>query len=369
MQLNCGIVGLPNIGKTTIFSALTATPAETANYQFSTINPNMGVINVPDKRLDRLSEIINPKQTIPTTIEFVDIAGLVKGASMGEGIGNKFLGHIKQVGALIHVVRCFDDDNILHVEDTIDPIRDIETIEMELAFADMATVEKRLAALPKMLKSHDKKIVDKAKYVEPILNQILEMLNEGKPARLLNLDKDQLASVQDLFLITLKKQIFCCNIDDNSINKDNPYVNAVIEHGKAQDSDVIVICGKLEAEISEIESAEEKQQFLDEVGLAESGLNQLIRAGYHTLGLETFFTVGEKENRAWTFKKGSLAPQAAGVIHSDFERGFIKAEVYHCEDLFTLGSEAKIKEAGKMRLEGKEYKVKDGDCMHFRFNV
>lgn len=369
MQLNCGIVGLPNVGKSTIFSALTAAPAEAANYPFCTIDPNVGIVNVPDERLKKITELINPKQEIPTVVEFVDIAGLVKGASKGEGLGNKFLANIREVGAIIHVVRCFENENIVHVDGNINPVRDIDTIETELALADLETVLRRIETIGKQLRSHDKKVSEKAKIAEPVLKMLSEVLNEGKAARTIELSKEQLDSIKDLNLITLKKQIYCCNVDENDISQDNQYVKAVKDHADTNDSEVVVISGKLESEISELESDEEKAEFLAEVGLEESGLNKLIRKAYSILGLETYFTAGEKETRAWTFKKGSYAPQAAGVIHTDFEKGFIRAEVYHCEDLFEYKTEQKIKDAGKLRIEGKEYIVKDGDVMHFRFNV
>lgn len=369
MALNCGIVGLPNVGKSTLFSALTAAPAEAANYPFCTINPNFGIVDVPDKRLNKIAEFIPPQKLIATTVEFVDIAGLVRGASKGEGLGNQFLGNIRQVGAIIHVVRCFDNDNIVHVEGSINPIRDIETVEIELALADLESVQKRLDGLGKMLRSNDKKTVDKAKIAEPVLTMLAENLDKGIPARSLDLDEEQLDSIRDLNLITLKKQIYCCNVDESSIGEDNDYVKQVKAIAEKNGSDVIVICGKLESEISELETIEEKQDFLAAAGLDESGLDKMIRAAYHSLDLQTYFTAGEKEVRAWTFRRGYTAPQTAGVIHTDFERGFIRAEVYHCTDLFELKSEAKIKDAGKLRIEGRDYIVKDGDVMHFRFNV
>lgn len=369
MALNCGIVGLPNVGKTILFSALTASPAEAANYHFSTKNPNFGIVNVPDYRLYKIADFIPTKKIIPTTVEFVDIAGLVRGSSKGEGLGNQFLGNIRQVGAIVHVVRCFDDDNIFHVEGNINPARDIETIEIELALADLESVLKRLDSLGKMLRSSDKKVAERAKISEPVLKMLSETLDKGQPARFLNLDEEQLDSIKDLNLITLKKQIYCCNVDENSLDGDIDYVRQVKEIAAANGSDVTVICGKLEAEISELESEEEKRDFLTAVGLEESGLVKMIRAAYHSLDLQTYFTAGEKEVRAWTFKRGSTAPQAAGIIHSDFERGFIRAAIYHCDDLFELGTEQKIKDAGKLRVEGKEYIVQDGDVIHFRFNV
>jgi ribosome-binding ATPase len=369
MPVNCGIVGLPNVGKTTIFSALTATKAETSNYAFSTIDPNFGTVDVPDKRLFMITELIKPQKTIPTTVEFVDLAGLVRGSSKGEGLGNQFLGSIRQVGAIIHVVRCFDDENIHHVETTIDPIRDIETIEIELAFADLESISRRIENLGKQLRSNDKLISERAKILEPILQKVSDNLLDGIPVRKMDLTDEQLFAMKDLNLITLKQQIYCCNVDEQSLAADNDYVKAVKQFAQTNGSDVIVICGKLEAEISELESPDEQKEFLDSAGLDESGLDQLIRAAYHSLDLQTYFTAGEKEVRAWTFKRGMKAPQAAGIIHSDFERGFIKAEIYHCTDLFDLKTEAKLKENGKMRLEGKEYIVKDGDVIHFRFNV
>ncbi len=369
MALNCGIVGLPNVGKSTLFSALTAAPAEAANYPFCTINPNFGIVSVPDYRLNKIAEFIPPQKIIPTTVEFVDIAGLVRGASKGEGLGNQFLGNIRQVGAIIHVVRCFENDNIVHVEGSINPARDIDTIEVELALADLESVQKRIDNIPKMLRSSDKKTVEKAKNSESILNTLAATLNQGIPARNIEMSIEQFDAIKDLNLITLKKQIYCCNVDENSISSENEYIKQVKEIAQKNGSEVIVICGKLESEISELETEEEKKDFLLAAGLEESGLDKMIKAAYHALDLQTFFTAGEKEVRAWTFNKGYTAPQAAGVIHSDFERGFIRAEVYHCTELFKLGSEQKIKDAGKLRIEGKEYVVKDGDVMHFRFNV
>lgn len=369
MSLNCGIVGLPNVGKSTLFSALTSAPAEAANYPFCTINPNIGVVDVPDLRLKKITGFIKPQKTIPTNVEFVDIAGLVKGASKGEGLGNQFLGNIRQVGAIIHVVRCFEDDNIVHVEGSVNPIRDIEIIELELAYADLETVQKRISTMGRLIRSSDKKVSDAAKFAEPILNKLVAGLDQGIPARTILTDEDEIESVYDLHLITLKKQIYCCNVDENSIGVINPFVEQVKAHAEKNGSEVVTICGKLESEIASLDSQEEKTEFLESLGLMESGLDQLIQKAYHLLDLRTYFTAGEKEVRAWTFGNGFTAPQTAGVIHTDFEKGFIKAEVYHCNDLFELGSEQKIKDAGKLRIEGKEYIVKDGDVMHFRFNV
>ncbi len=369
MSLNCGIVGLPNVGKSTLFQAITSAPAEAANYPFCTIEPNVGIVEVPDIRLKKITQFIKPQKTIPTIVEFVDIAGLVKGASKGEGLGNKFLGNIRQVGAIVHVVRCFDDDNIIHVEGNIDPKRDIDTIETELAYADYESVLSRKDKNQKFIRSQDKKVAEKAKEQEPILEKLSDCLGAGKPARMLELEPEELDLIRDLHLITLKKQVYCCNVDENSINSDNQYVEIVKKIAADNGSEVVVISAQMEAEISKLDTPEEKAEFLKDLGLEESGLDKLVKKGYDILNLKTYFTAGEKEVRAWTFKEGSTAPQAAGVIHTDFERGFIKAEVYHCEDLFKFGSEQGIKDAGKLRIEGKEYIVKDGDVCHFRFNV
>jgi ribosome-binding ATPase len=369
MQLNCGIVGLPNVGKSTIFSALTSAPAEAANYPFCTIEPNVGIVHVPDKRLAQITQYIVPQKIIPAIVEFVDIAGLVKGASKGEGLGNKFLGHIRQVGAIVHVVRCFEDDDVVHVEGRVDPESDIETIRIELAFADLETVQKRQDSLVRLKKSADKKISGMAKAAEPVLTLLKDALEEGIPARLVALDKRQQEMIADLHLITMKKQLYCCNVGDDELEAENDHVKKVRAFAKKDGSGVVVISGKLESEISDLDSVEEKAQFLEAAGLEESGLDKLIRKGYDMLGLNTYFTAGEKEVRAWTFPDGARAPQAAGIIHTDFEHGFIRAETYHCTDLFEYKTEQKLKENGKLRVEGKEYVVADGDVLHFRFNV
>jgi GTP-binding protein YchF len=369
MGLNCGIVGLPNVGKSTIFKALTSAPAEAANYPFCTIEPNVGIVHVPDKRIQKISDIVKTQKTIPAIVEFVDIAGLVKGASKGEGLGNQFLGHIKSVGAICHVVRCFEDGDIIHVEGKVDPKSDIETINIELALADLETVSKRMHNLEKMLKSNDKKVQTQAKIAKPVLEQLMSNLERGIPARAMELSAEEAESIADLHLITQKKMMYVCNVDEDSIHEDNEFVKIVRAIAAKDNSAVVKVCGKIESEIATLETQEEKDEFLKDIGIEESGLSQMIAAGYKILGLSTYFTAGEKEVRAWTFKTGAKAPECAGVIHTDFERGFIKAEIYHCDDLFDLGSEAKIKDAGKLRMEGKEYIVKDGDVIHFRFNV
>lgn len=369
MSLNVGIVGLPNVGKSTIFQALTSAPAEAANYPFCTIEPNVGLVKVPDFRMNKITELVKPQSIVPAVMEFVDIAGLVKGASKGEGLGNQFLGHIRQVSAIAHVVRCFDDPDVVHVAGEVDPVSDIEVINIELAFADLETVEKRLSNLGKMLKSHDKKVKSQALIAQPVLERLKTQLEDGKAARSVEMSEDELEAIKDLHLITLKKMLYVCNVDEDSIDSDNDLVKKVKELAATENAGVVKICGKMESEIAQLETDEEKKEFLADLGLEQSGLDLLIKAGYDILGLKTYFTAGEKEVRAWTFKDGMKAPQCAGIIHTDFERGFIKADVYHCEDLFELHTEAKLKENGKMRMEGKEYIVKDGDVMHFRFNV
>jgi GTP-binding protein YchF len=376
MALNCGIVGLPNVGKSTIFSALSSAQAEAANYPFCTINPNVGIVNVPDSRLTRLSEIFKPQRTIPATVEFVDIAGLVKGASNGEGLGNQFLSHIREVGVIAQVVRCFDDPDIVHVNNRIDPESDMETINVELALADLETLAKRRERAERSHKVQGKNDQKQAEAVLAALDKIGAVLEQGKPARSAIITEDEKEAVYDCHFITMKPQLYVCNVDEQGIRNihargvsANPYVETVQKRAVAEGSEAVVICGKFEAELTDIADEAEKLAFLGDLGLEESGLGILVHAAYRLLGLRTFFTAGADECRAWTIHAGDTAPRAAGVIHTDFEKGFIKAEVYSYEDILQYGTEAKIKEAGKYRVEGKEYQVQDGDVVFFKFNV
>lgn len=369
MALNCGIVGLPNVGKSTLFSALTSAPAEAANYPFCTIDPNKGIVDVPDPRLAKISEIISPQKILPATCEFLDIAGLVAGASKGEGLGNKFLAHIRETGIIAHVVRCFDDPDVVHVAGSVDPSRDIETINIELALADLETVEKRKTRAEKETRANDRDVSKKAQAALPLLERLQQALSQGQPARTVEMTDDERVCIRDLHLITLKRTLYVCNVDESGLTGENPLVKQVEAIAAGEDAEVIRICGQLEAEISALETPEERAEFLAEAGLEQSGLDRLIHAAYHLMGLHTYFTAGEKEVRAWTIPHGAAAPQAAGVIHSDFERGFIAAETFHYDDLISLGSKQKVREAGKLRIEGKNYVVKDGDIIEFRFNV
>ncbi len=366
MALTAGIVGLPNVGKSTLFNAITQAGAEAANYPFCTIDPNVGIVEVPDQRLNKLTELVKPKKTVPTAFEFTDIAGIVKGASKGEGLGNQFLSNIRQVDAICHVVRCFQDENITHVSGKVDPISDIETINLELILADMETISKRLDRVEKLSRQKDKD----AMYEFEILSKLNDAFEVERPARSVEFTEDQLKYVKGLHLLTQKPVLYVANVSEDGIQDadKNPYVQKVRQFADQEEAELVVISAKVESEIAELD-AEEKQMFLDELGIPESGLDQLIRATYQLLGLATYFTAGEQEVRAWTFKKGTKAPQAAGIIHTDFERGFIRAETVSYDDLLDAGSMNVAKERGRVRLEGKEYIVKDGDVIHFRFNV
>ena len=365
MGLKCGIVGLPNVGKSTLFNALTSAKALAANYPFATKDPNVGIITVPDPRLDKLAELVNPQKVLPTTIEIVDIAGLIKGASQGEGLGNQFLANIREVDAILHVVRCFDNDNVVHVDGSVDPVRDKEIIDTELLLKDLETVEKRLEKLKRQAKSMEKEAIKAVAVAEKIKTH----LETGSPARSLALESDEEALFDSLWLLTSKPILYVCNVDEESVNDGNAYTETFKEAVKDENAQVILISAGIEADIIELESMEERMEFLEDMGLTEPGVNKVIRAAYALLNLITYFTAGEKEVRAWTIEKGMKAPQAAGVIHTDFEKGFIRAEVIKYDDYTKFGSEHAVKEAGKMGVEGKEYVVGDGDVMHFRFNV
>ncbi|AIM37457.1 redox-regulated ATPase YchF [Sphingobacterium sp. SG20118] len=366
MALQCGIVGLPNVGKSTLFNCLSNAKAQAANFPFCTIEPNVGVITVPDARLNKLAELVNPQKIVPNTIEIVDIAGLVKGASKGEGLGNQFLGNIRTTNAIIHVLRCFDDGNVIHVDGSVDPIRDKEIIDTELQLKDLDTVVKRIQKVEKMAKTGGDK---DAKRTYEILSVVKDHLEAGQSARTAAITEDDFEFIQDLALLTAKPVLYVCNVDEASVNTGNAYVDQVKEAVKNENAQVLIISAQIESEIAQLESFEERQMFLDDLGLKESGVSKLIVAAYSLLDLATYFTAGVQEVRAWTIEKGFTAPQAAGVIHTDFEKGFIRAEVIKYNDFVELGSEAACKEAGKLSVEGKTYIVEDGDIMHFRFNV
>jgi GTP-binding protein YchF len=360
-------VGLPNVGKSTLFNCLSNAKAQSANFPFCTIEPNVGVITVPDERLNELAKLVNPARIVPTTVEIVDIAGLVKGASRGEGLGNKFLGNIRETDAIIHVLRCFDDDNVTHVDGSVDPVRDKEVIDLELQLRDLETIESRISRVQKQAQTGGDR---EAKVQYEVLKRYKEALEQGRSARtveLLNKDEEKIA--HELFLLTNKPVLYVCNVDDKSAVSGNAYVDAVREAVKDENAQILVVAAQTESEIAELDDYEERQMFLAEIGLEESGVNRIIKSAYALLNLETFLTAGPKEVRAWTYRRGSKAPQCAGVIHSDFERGFIRAEIIKYDDYIHYGSEAAVKEAGKLHIEGKEYVMQDGDIVVFRFNV
>jgi len=364
--MKAGIVGLPNVGKSTLFNCLSNAKAQSANFPFCTIEPNIGVVNVPDSRLERLESLVKPEKVVPATVEIVDIAGLVRGASKGEGLGNQFLSNIRETDAILHVLRCFDNDNIVHVDGSVDPIRDKETIDLELQLKDLETVEKRLEKVSRAARTGNKEAIKE----QEVLNQLQQGLSAATSVRALSIsDDDRLAYVKTMQLLTDKPVLYVCNVDESSAVNGNTYVNQVRQVAETEQADVLVLAVSTEADINELDTYEERQLFLDDIGLTEPGAAKLIRAAYAMLNLHTYFTAGQKEVRAWTVIQGSTAPQAAGVIHTDFEKGFIRAEVISYADYDNYGSEAKVKESGKMRVEGKDYVVQDGDVMHFRFNV